>query len=478
MNALHTARDSLRRFVYVETYGCQMNVYDTERIFESLRRASYEPTDDPHLADLVLVNSCSVRDKAEHKLMSALGSYRRLKEHNPDLVLGAAGCVAQQEGEALLRKLPYLDLVFGPDHVGELPALVESVRVQRRRIAETRFVGRGDYTFVRPEPPQDGRVTSFITVMKGCNKFCSFCIVPQTRGREVSKPSTAIVEEVRRFVGAGVREVTLLGQNVNSYGKDRAGEVRFHALLEAVDAVPGLERLRFTTSHPIDCPDALCDTFGRLRTLCEYFHLPVQSGSDRVLRMMRRSYTRAHYLDRIARLRAACPTIAISTDIIVGFPGESDADFEETMSILEEVRFSSLYSFKYSPRPGTAAARLPDDVPEAVKDERLARVMASQEGITSEWLGRYVGAEVEVLVEGPSRKTEGATTPGTALGTTLFGPPQLAGRTRFNITAHFPVSAHELGATPPGTLVRARVERALPHSLGTRLVASGASTCA
>ncbi|MCA9517004.1 MAG: tRNA (N6-isopentenyl adenosine(37)-C2)-methylthiotransferase MiaB, partial [Myxococcales bacterium] len=312
-----------RRFVHVQTFGCQMNVNDTDRILQVLTPFGYAATDDPAQADLILLNTCSVRDKAEQKMMSQLGRLAPLKEYNDDLVLGVAGCVAQQEGERLLQKVPYLDLVFGPDHVGDLPSLLDRVRGSKERVSETTFFKRKDYAFIEAEPPAEVRVSEFVTIMKGCDKVCSFCIVPFTRGREVSKDADMVVREVERLVAAGTREVTLLGQNVNSYGKDLRGDrvPTFAQLLRRVDAIPGLERLRFTTSHPMDAIDDLIACFSDLRTLCEYFHLPVQSGSDRVLRAMRRSYTREGYLEKVAKLRARCPGIALSTDIIVGFPG-------------------------------------------------------------------------------------------------------------------------------------------------------------
>lgn len=465
------------RLIHIKTFGCQMNVNDSDRMLQVLAPHNYEPTEDPSRADVILLNTCSVRDKAEQKMLSELGRLAPLKEYNDQLILGVAGCVAQQEGARLLKKVPYLDLVLGPDHVAELPQVLERVRTSQRRLSETRQLKRRDYRFVEaaPKAPGEQGVTEFVTVMKGCDKVCTYCIVPFTRGREVSKPPEMIAREVERLVAAGVREVTLLGQNVNSYGKDlqRWGDqdIDFARLLDTVDGVEGLERLRFTTSHPMDCTDALIDRFGRLRTLCSYFHLPVQSGSERVLQAMRRHTTREHYMGRIERLRQRDPDIALSTDIIVGFPGETREEFEETLELLQRVQYDSLFAFKYSPRPGTKAADLPDDVPTAEKKRRLAQVFEVQRPITAARMARYAGRTVEVLVEGPSRSTVRG--PGASTIQDLSGRAgwQLTGRTRTNVIVNFPLPE---GATPLGRvadggwigrLVQVKVQEVLAHSL-------------
>lgn len=455
------------RFVYFETFGCQMNVYDTERMLEALQTAGYASTEDLTLADLVVLNTCSVREKSEHKMDSRLGKLRRLKEHNPELVLAVSGCVAQQEGDKLLKRMPHLDLVVGPDQVARLPELVGEVRTKSVRRAAIEQTHRKSYTFIKPVAPNDGRVTSFVTVMKGCNKFCSFCIVPTTRGREVSKPSDEVVDEVRMLVQSGVREVTLLGQNVNSYGRDKKGaDVDFAGLLRKVAEIDGLHRIRFTTSHPMDCNDSLIDAFGDLPKLMPWFHLPVQSGSERVLRMMRRRTVIEEYLERIERLRGLRPDITMSTDIIVGFPGETDADFEQTIALLERVRCSTIYAFAYSERPGTSAARIPDDVPRAVKKARLARVLQVQGAITDEWMAGHLGREVEVLFEGMS--TMQARGQGGNGLISVGGPlqaPQLMGRTPHNVKVN--VTATEPGALFkwPGRLATLRISEIKAHSL-------------
>ena len=439
-----------------------MNVYDTERILQVLKPLDYRLTEDESKADLILLNSCTVREKAEMKMMSRLGRFAPLKDHNPDLVIGVAGCVAQQEGAALLKKVPYLDLVFGPDSIQRLPALLRSVRDEGERAVDTtmhkKLLG---YDFIKGEPQFDGKPSAMVTVMKGCNKTCSYCIVPRVRGRELSKPANEVVDEVRRFVAHGVKEVMLLGQNVNSYGQDQGDGVLFPQLLDRVDAVEGLERMRFTTSHPWDCTDELVARFdGRLPTLCEYFHLPIQSGSDRILEQMRRGYTAESYLERAERIREACPELHLTTDIIVGFPGETEADFQKTLDLMEAVRFDSLFGFKYSPRKGTAAAKLADDVPEHEKARRLSAVFERANAHREERLAKYQDHVVEVLVEGPSRS---ALKPG--------APPQMTGRTRTNVVVNFPVAERGFGAWRwVGELAQVRVTRVLAHSLYGQIV--------
>jgi len=434
-----------------------MNVYDTERIVQVLEPLDYKPTDDPSQADLILLNTCTVRDKAEQKVMSALGTYAHLKDHNPDLVLGISGCVAQQEGGRLLQRVPYLDLVFGPDNIAQLPSLMRSVRDGGERVAETSMHKKKDgYEFIKATPVLVNKPTAMVTVMKGCNKTCAYCIVPRVRGRELSKPVDEVVAEVERLVQAGVKEVMLLGQNVNSYGLDREDNVLFPELLDRVNAVDGLERIRFTTSHPVDCTDELIERFdGRLPALCEYFHLPVQSGSDRVLEEMRRGYTAEQYMERAKRLRETCPDLHISTDIIVGFPGETREDFEKTLEMMRAVRFDSVYGFKYSQRQGTTAARVPDDVPEAEKKARLAEVLALADALREARLKEYAGTVQRVLVEGPSKQSR-----------TEAGTPQLSGRTRANIVVNFPVDNAATGAWRfVGKTIDIEIKRSLSHSL-------------
>ena len=458
-----TSSEQPTKGVYVQTFGCQMNVYDTDRIYQVLAPHGYQRTDDPTTANLILLNTCSVREKGEHKMLSELGRLAPLKAFSGDMVLGVAGCVAQQEGANLLKKVPYLDLVIGPDNIPELPALLDRIHGSEERVSQTEFYKRKAYEFIEAEPSlaNPPKVTEFVTIMKGCDKVCSFCIVPFTRGREVSKPADMVVREVERLVAHGTREVTLLGQNVNSYGKDKARAPHFAELLRRVDAVEGLERLRFTTSHPMDCIDDLVGCFGELDTLCEYFHLPVQSGSDTVLEAMRRPYTVDAYLERVDELRAQCPGIALSTDIIVGFPGETDADFEATMALLERVRFDAIYAFKYSERPGTRAAKMVDDVPLTVKKARLKRVLDTQDQITEARMAQYQGQTLEVLIEGPSRSTNKG----------LVDEWQMMGRTRTNVICNVPIPAGEFWTQRwTGRLATVEVEEVKAHSLYGRLV--------
>ncbi len=479
--------------VFVHTFGCQMNVDDSRRMVQLLtglpengrdgasgRAEVFETAASPAEADLILINTCSVRERPREKVRHVLGRYSALREHNPGLVIGVTGCVAAQDGEALFARAPQPDFVLGPDWLTELPALVAEARRNRAAGVESRAALAAErpvleHEFVEAHPIAEESVTAMVTVMKGCDSFCSYCIVPYVRGREVSKPCAQVLREVERLVAAGVREVTLLGQNVNRYGLDlrarrggagpsrlEADEPLFPELLARVAALPGLARLRFTTSHPRDLSPALIDCFGALPELCEYLHLPVQAGADSLLARMGRGYTRATYLERVAALRRRCPEIHLSADVIVGFPGETEREFRETLTLVEEVGFETLFSFKYSPRPGTAAFRLADDVPESLKAERLAELQALQERRTSQALAAQVGRDVEVLVEGPSR---------TARRT---GGGQLFGRTRGNHVVNFdlPESAEGVPAGAlTGRLATVRLERALKHSLYGRVSA-------
>jgi tRNA-2-methylthio-N6-dimethylallyladenosine synthase len=403
--------------LYIQTYGCQMNQYDSDKIVQVMARRGYDQTDRIDAADLILLNTCSVRDKAEQKVYSALGRWKEFKQFREGVIIGVGGCVAQQEGESLLKRVPHLDLVFGTHNIHKLPELVEQVEADQARPVETAFYRDPAYM---EDPDGTARVhgvKAFVTIMQGCNKVCSFCIVPHVRGRELSRPSARIIAEVEALAAKGVIEIMLLGQNVNSYGKLTPGELSFAELLGRVDAVDGLERIRFTTSHPQDLSPELTEAFAKLAKLCEHLHLPVQSGSDTVLARMRRGYTRREYLDRIMRLRERCPPVALSTDIIVGFPGETDAEFAETLELLEQLEYDEIFSFVYSPRPQTVSAKLyADDVPQNVKKARLSRVQALQREISLTKNRRCLGNVEVILVDGPSRLRTG----------------QVMGRTRSN----------------------------------------------
>lgn len=430
-----------RRY-FIHTFGCQMNEADSSRMGEILQRDGWIAAGSPDEADLILLNTCAVRDKAEQKVFSALGRYRPIKLERP-LILGVSGCIAQQEKERLLKRVPYVDFVVGPDGVAKLAQVVRRVAEERARVVETAWMDSSEYVFPRADPASArGKVTEFVTVMKGCDHVCSYCVVPQVRGRELSRPVGEVLEEVRGLAGAGVREVTLIGQNVNSY----RGGADFATLLARVCEVEGILRVRFTTSNPHDLPDALIDAFGALPKLMPHFHLPVQSGSDRILERMRRGHTIAHYFERVDRLRRVCPGIALTTDLIVGFPGETPEDHRATMELVERARFDNVFSFVYSPRARTAAAIHEEEwghVPHEVKVERLEQLQARIRGISHEYAQARVGTDVEVLVEGPS-KTD---------------PARRFGRTPENRVVNF------VGAAAPGTLVRVAVERVTPNAL-------------
>ena len=434
---------------FLETFGCQMNVVDSERIADLLAGIGYQPTEEPEQAGLVLLNTCAVRDKAVRKAYGHLGRYKPLKERNPELIIGMGGCIAQQEGKQLLEEFPYLDLVFGTHNVHRLPEMVEQVAEKRVRCDATEFLDRDTRLQLFPSRTGQEAFTRFVTVMQGCDNFCSYCVVPYVRGREISRPSAEILEEIRELAGQGVREITLIGQNVNSYGTREAGELSFAALLEQVNAIEGVDRIRFTTSHPKDLSDELIDCFGRLEKLCKHLHLPVQCGSDTILKAMNRGYTRERYLQIVARLRQVCPEIRLSSDIIVGFPGETEADFDETMSLLETVRYTEIYSFIYSPRKGTAAADMPDEFTAAAKQTRFNRMLDLQQEISHQIWAADVGTIQEILVEGESKMGEG----------------QLFGRSTWNRIVNF-TGPKELA----GTLVKVKITRAYRNSLLAELV--------
>ncbi len=434
---------------FIHTFGCQMNVNDSLRMGEALASVDYAPTPTAEGADLIILNTCSIREKGEDKMLSALGRYRSVKLSRGALI-GVGGCVAQQEKEELLRKVPYVDFVFGPDAIGKLPSILFRLETERR-VVETTWVDSEEYVFPRADPETSrGKVTEFVTVMKGCDNVCAFCVVPHTRGREVSRPFTEVLTEVGALARVGLREVTLIGQNVNSY----RGGVSFSELLLCVSQVPGIERVRFTTSHPHDLSPELIEAFRSEPKLASHFHLPVQSGSNAVLKRMRRDYTVTQYLERLEALRAARPGIAITTDIIVGYPGETEGDFEGTMQLTEAVRFEHQYSFVFSPRPRTTAGLKEAEwgsIPHEVKLRRLERLQKLQRKISTETMAQLVGTEVEVLVEGASR----------------FDTAKRFGRTGENRVVNFD------GEARAGESVRVLVERSTTNALSGRQTADG-----
>jgi tRNA-2-methylthio-N6-dimethylallyladenosine synthase len=441
----------MEKRIYIETYGCQMNEHDTERILRLLQGSHYLETKNAQEADVILINTCSVREKPEHKVYSALGRFKRLKEKK-GAVIGVAGCVAQQEGDRLLDRIPYLDLVIGTHAIPKLPELLEKMEVSGERVCETGFDSEGDYLkAVLPQEPV-GKVRSYVTIMQGCDHFCSFCIVPYVRGRERSRPSREIIEEVERLAEMGVKEVCLLGQNVNGYGKGLKEEVTFSELLHRINEIEGLDRIRFTTSHPRDLSEELIEAYPNLSKLCEHVHLPFQSGSDKILQAMHRGYTKGSYLEEIDRLRRICPLIAITADVIVGFPGEEEKDFEETLDLIQKVRFDDLFSFKYSPRKGTRAAQFTGQVGSKVKQDRLTVLQEIQREITFQKNQEWESRLEEVLVEGRSKRS----------------PQDMTGRARSNKIVNF-----EGDLSMVGKLVPVGITKAYPHSLRGEILGSG-----
>lgn len=386
--------------LYIQTFGCQMNEHDSRLMAGLLSNDGYARVESPEEADLILVNTCSIRDKAEHKVFSLLGQYRDLKRSRPDLMIGVGGCVAQQKGGEVQSRAPYIDLVFGTQNIRNIREIVRAATSMRGVIAtgwapdiQARF-REGD--LLAPYATVDG-ITAFVTVAEGCDHFCSYCVVPFTRGREASRTPEMILGDVRQLAARGVVEVTLLGQNVNSYGKRT--DFAFARLLEAVCSVEGIKRVRFVSSHPRDLADDQIEAYGRLPNLARHLHLPVQSGSNSILKSMNRRYTVEEYIAKIDKLRSIDPSVAVTSDLIVGYPGETDADFEATLALMNRIRFDHVYAFKYSPRPGTRAVAMADPVPLEVKDERLQIILKLQEQTCRVYNDAFVGRVVEVLVE-------------------------------------------------------------------------------
>jgi tRNA-2-methylthio-N6-dimethylallyladenosine synthase len=431
--------------VHIATFGCQMNERDSRTMARVMNGCDYQITERMEQADLILINTCSIRRKAEEKTYSLLGRLKDLKNRNPGLVIGVGGCVAQQEGPRLLERVPHLDLVFGTRMIHQLPALIEEVRSGKNRLSRIEMVQGELYVQdMLMAPGCSPGLKASVTIMQGCNNYCAYCVVPYVRGPEESRGSREILAEVEALAAEGVQEILLLGQNVNSYGLNREGELTFAGLLDLLEKVPGLERIRFTTSHPKDLSPELMDCFRRIANLCEHIHLPVQAGSDPVLERMNRGYTRQDYLKKIDQLKARCPGIAITSDFIVGFPGETEADFEETMDLVKAVQFDDIFSFKYSNRPQTPASNFPDQVAEEEKGRRLMELQTYQKKVTLSKHQTLVGTIQQVWVEGNSKKS----------------PQDRMGRTRTNKIVNFPGPADLLGKTVP-----VRIEKAYINSL-------------
>jgi tRNA-2-methylthio-N6-dimethylallyladenosine synthase len=439
--------------VYIKTFGCQMNEYDSSKMQDVLEAANgMTRTDNPAEADLLLVNTCSVREKAQEKVFSLLGEWRLFKQRRPEVVIGVGGCVASQEGEGITARAPFVDLVFGPQTLHRLPEMLDGLRQSGRAQIDISFPEIEKFDRL-PEARAEG-ATAFVSIMEGCSKYCTFCVVPYTRGEEISRPFEQVLREVKSLANQGVREVTLLGQNVNAYlGPMEDGLADLATLIHFVAAVPGVERIRFTTSHPLDFNDSLVEAYANVPKLTNFLHLPVQSGSDRILAAMKRGHTVLEYKQKLRKLRAVRPDISISTDIIVGFPGERDEDFMATMNLIADVGFDQSFSFIYSRRPGTPAAALPDEVPHEVKQQRLELLQQRLNAQASAISQRMVGSRQRVLIERPAKRN----------------PQQLAGRTDNNRWVNFDGPAHE-----PMRLINhfadVIITEAMPNSLRGRLV--------
>jgi tRNA-2-methylthio-N6-dimethylallyladenosine synthase len=440
--------------VFIQTHGCQMNEYDSSRMLDLLKRShGLDPTEDADDADVLLLNTCSIREKAQEKVFHQLGRWRALKAARPDVVIGVGGCVASQEGAAIHRRAPYVDLVFGPQTLHRLPQMIEAVRAGAALpVVDISFPEIEKFDRL-PEPRVDGP-SAFVSVMEGCSKYCTFCVVPYTRGEEISRPVADVMREVVLLARQGVREIHFLGQNVNAYrGEIDGDQADLAELIHYAAAVPGIDRIRFTTSHPVEFSDTLIEAFRDVPELVSHVHLPVQAGSDRILALMKRGHTVLEYKHRIRRLRVARPDVSLSSDFIVGFPGETERDFEATMALIREIGFDTSFSFIYSPRPGTPAASLPDDTPEAVKKERLSRLQAEVKRQADAISSAMVGRTVSVLVSGPSRRD----------------PGELQGRTENNRVVNFRAADSAL----IGQFAAVEITDALPNSLRGQLVVAG-----
>ena len=422
-----------------------MNEYDSARMLDCLEEAhNMTTTDDPSEADLILLNTCSIREKAQEKVFSQLGRWRPLKKTNPDLVIGVGGCVASQEGSAILDRAPFVDIVFGPQTLHRLPQMYTDVIQNRKSIVDISFPEIEKFDNL-PSPKAEG-ATAFVSIMEGCSKYCSFCVVPYTRGEEFSRPFDDVITEIVELAEQGIREVNLLGQNVNAYrGVTHDGHIADLALLiEYVAAVDGIDRIRFTTSHPVEFSNSLIEVYGRIPELVNHLHLPVQSGSDRILALMKRGHTRLEYKNKIRRLRAIRPNLSMSSDFIIGFPGETDKDFEDTMNLINDIGYDHSFSFIYSPRPGTPASNLPDDTPMQVKKDRLSILQARINQKAAEISAAMVGSIQTILVEGQSKKN----------------PDELCGRTENNRVVNFKGPQDLIG-----DFVDIEITEALPNSL-------------
>jgi tRNA-2-methylthio-N6-dimethylallyladenosine synthase len=437
-----------RRY-YIKTFGCQMNDYDSERVEALLQEQHFQPAVSAESADLILLNTCSVRQKAADKIYSELGRLKKLKHTNPRLLIGVGGCLAQHEPDKLLKQFPCIDLLYGTQALARLPGLIRSAIDGKRAVDVALDAAQTTYTRLPRRIPAPGQTSAFVSIMQGCNNYCTYCIVPYVRGPEWSRTHADILAEIKHLIHAGVRDITLLGQNVNSYGKTLNPPAVFADLLHRLNALEGLERLRFVTSHPRDLSDALIACFGKLEKLCEHIHLPLQSGSDRILRAMNRSYTSAHYAGLIEKLRHACPDICITSDIIVGFPGETEEDFIMTRDFVERISFDDLFIFHYTDRNGTRACSMADKIPYSIKIQRLHDLNTLQRCISKKRNEQLVGKTLEILFERPSSRGNGC----------------FAGRTRSNKVVNCPALIDLTGKSAPVIIRKASI-----HSLTGTLI--------
>ena len=446
------------RKLYIKTFGCQMNEYDSDRMRDLLvESCGLESTDDATAADILILNTCSIREKAQEKVFSQLGRWNQLKQQHPNLVIGVGGCVASQEGDAIQQRAPYVDFVFGPQTLHRIPDMLAEVAAGHTGLVDVSFPEIEKFDFL-PAPSTEGPC-AYVSIMEGCSKYCTFCVVPYTRGPEVSRRFDDIIAEVVGLAETGVREINLLGQNVNAYSgmMHDGGEADLALLLNYVSAIDGIERIRYTTSHPVEMSDRLINVYAEIPELVSHLHLPVQSGSDRILAQMKRGYTVAEYIKIVDRLRDIRPDLSLSSDFIVGFPGESEADFQATLDLIEKVGFDQSFSFIYSSRPGTPAAEMADDVSTETKKNRLHLLQARISEMAAAYSLAMIGAVQSVLVTGPSRKQ----------------PQQMAGRTCNNRVVNFTADS-----ALTGQFADVRITEALPNSLRGRLVDSGMARCA
>jgi len=436
------------KYLYIETFGCQMNVHDSEQMAVLLADIGYKLVENAQKADLILINTCSIREKAEQKAFSELGRLMKLKEENPNLIIGFAGCLAQHLGVKVHSRVKNVDLVFGTHNIHRLPEMITDIQKERKKITRIDFSSK-IYSLNIFVPPSEGSLCAFVSIMQGCDNYCAYCVVPCLRGPEMSRTPGDILDEIQKLSRCGVKEVTLLGQNVNSYGKNLKHGSNFVSLIKKISDIDGIDRIRFTTSHPKDLSDELIDCFSRVPKLCEHIHLPVQSGSNSILKLMNRGYSTEEYLRKIDRLRSSCPKISITSDIIVGFPGETQKDYQETIDMMEKIRFDSVFSFKYSERKGTAAQKLQGKVTETEKRQRLKELQALQDRHTQEKNTELEESVQELLVEGRSKNSE----------------QDMMGRTRSWKIVNF-----KGGPELIGKLVNVEITRGYLHSLRGKMI--------